>query len=626
MIEEKKELVFGAGRPWIFASLGVAVGCLVAFGIVIAWPEYLFDPLKQDSVRINTTYIDNTRDDTTFGTTSDEKIFVHGTMESEFRDLTVNSSDFSLEVALHRFLTSLNEDGVKSLFHQANSADFLSHHRKQFVLKQIVNRLAELDPVVALTQIKPLPWLRRKPLFISVIHEWAICNTESLVQHLSDFNTIEQHSAISVLLDYRDELPEATILQLCGDLNLEQLCYDTPDDTQLGINVLENPNVMRELLVNDTKNDLLQIGKLFRVAKELVEQDGLVALEDFIGTEFGYEDRYLIATHLLPHYTKVDPAGALGYANELPENLNSMWDMKRNIRASALYQLTWEDANAATEALLTSEDIADYERNFLWDSIIDAWAGSDPNDFLANIESLPKHVRVRAIPRIATALSKDDPNQAISIAKRVSNPITQKITFGEIVGQWASQNPMQALDWVLSDPDVQDIRSNLIGISLHHLALTEPQIAMDLALSHQQKDSIIGTLPLDQIVINAIARRDIELAIDYLPQISESSKVAVYTDIGLVLIRSHNPIRAVELAISLSVSDKNRFYDMLLSQWAFIDFQKLLDNIDSFPTRNSKSYAAFWLLNHEWREDLTNHDRRDLKEMLSKEHREQLNN
>lgn len=206
---------------------------------------------------------------------------------------------------------------------------------------------------------------------------------------------------------------------------------------------------------------------------------------------------------------------------------------------------------------------------------------------LANLEDLPTNVQEIAQEHALIGTAKEDPQGAARLLE-THNVATNSVA-NSIVDYWSESNPLEALDWVLSSPILEEKRRELAVRVIDRLAREQTDLAMKLALEQPTEWG------LEAHVISTVAHSDAFEAMKLLPQLRDPAVAFPYDTIGYSLIEQGHAKSVLDVAKQVPEQTREAFYSNMTSNWAVHDPLGLLGMIDDLPTSSMQSKAAYTL-------------------------------
>ncbi len=501
------------------------------------------------------------------------------------------TSNFARSAALHHLVAPAGMEKLNSLVEQ--SAAISPTETRNEMQRLIFQRIATIDPKHALTASEQFPV--RRHIIRSVFLEWSQLSLDDAVKHAKTLQGSGRVAALSGILESRIDLSNEVRIGIAKSLGHESMASEMIASAMLS-DSLENPEKAWNELVGEELTGLENLSSLVQIANAWVEQDGIGVLGRISGSLKARNVRTSVMNSVVLSAARTNPQGTLDYVLRNQDH-NSIW-------LSSLVAQTWA-RSAPEEAFSAVTDVENSRiRRRLQEGVIQEWATQNAYAMLDHVNTLPENVQAYARQRAVLAIAGSDPEEAIGLLG--------SLDLGEegigsvahtIIHQWSEIDAMAAHDWVMSSPDVADMRGELLHVVLMSLVEDQPQLAMELALQ-QPVD-----MRLDSAVISHLARYDRHLALSMLSQVREGrGKLSAYTSVGRELVDNGETQRAIKLGESLDQSSRSAYYNSILRSWASSDPEGLLESIDSLPSPELKSIAAMSLAVNNQRNKILSED------------------
>lgn len=503
-----------------------------------------------------------------------------------------HQGNFGLSVALHNTLASAGEKELLSLLEQSVAIEHTS--RRQLVQGTIFRRYASLDPKSAVKQVSNMPRLQHGDLLGTVFGEWALSHLDDAVASAKRLDGFGKLAALRGILESRDDLSDAVRIEIGRQLGNERVAQNIVTQSNLS-EAIKNPESAWATLIGDDLLDTAQTGTLIQVAEAWVEKDGMSVLGKISDTLTDWTSKTSVLSAVIHKLVQADAQSVFDFVRTMENDTHNTVIM--NV-VNAWARLDPEAALAAVQSV-DSKSL----RNSLVHSIASTWGRSNPRDVLDNLDLLPENARDAAMSSAITALAQTAPEEAANLMANMDGGEYQLMTAFQVMSVWANKDPLAALEWVLNDPEIEDQRTALLPSILYQVASRDPQLAFDIALQQPIGENQIG---LEAQVLSNIAYSDIEKALALLSQVREGPTLAyALNSVGGALVRSGDIDEAWMLAQRLSDSQREAYYQSVVSSWASHDATDLYESIDSLPSDEIKSFAAMRLISfNKWSKSL----------------------
>lgn len=506
-------------------------------------------------------------------------------------------SDFAFDAALFDMISRASLNQIVKLIQQWQNVEVSSIERQNSIAFAIVQRLAVIRPSFALEKIETFNWSNVEVLALEIFSVWLIADIRSAVKHASRADYQIKRAAITALVNVRTDLSRTKQLNIARELGME-VHFRAVHSAKLTSETTESFEDAWNTLVSDSVPNVVQQETLLRVANSWLEQNGVEVLIEVMGGYKGVEgDRYNIAQALLARYVGLNPTAAFEGASSLP-----MFDggafVALTVRSYALAEMEKVDPALAAKMLAENTELKDYERQYLWTSVISSWAESNPSELLASIDAVPVTLHSLVRQMAAVHLAGEDPDTAMLLLKSLPLGPTRFQVALSLANTWMTQDFEKTLDWVLSDPDIDDVRTILLGSVLPQLAIHDPYRAFDLALQHHLSNATGVSMQksLQSVVLGTIVREnDFQVAIELLPRVHKESKLEAYREVSIALLVTSKGQEVTKLGSELSTSEQIQLYKDLISLWTSLDCDQFFETIRELPQAVRSKVAQSWM-------------------------------
>ena len=472
--------------------------------------------------------------------------------QSILNDLDQFKSGFTRDVALHVMLVETNEDALHGLLKQSEHITPTSlRHRTQTA---IARRITSFNPITASRLLGAIPIRDQAAFAKGVFREWSVMDLDAALEQATLMSSSIQRVALAAFFHARADLSKHEKLSLGRKLGKEQLAIDLITEETVAT-LIDDPGSAWNYVISDTLPNWNQLDLLTRIAEHWVEQEGFKALVH-INTSVSEFDEHLGIRSIVGQLIQFNPEEAFFAVSNI-ESLS--------------------------------------ERLMLQELVVESWADRSPYELLEYLENIPRHLHRIAERRAILAIARWEPAAAALMLSKVSADRDRRTISMTLAMHWSKQDIEAAIEWTLTEPAVQKFRYDLLRQVLPQLVKTDPDRALEIAL---QQPTPQRDFPLDAWIVASIGYSNIDQAIDMLPRLGEKSKLPAYHSIASMIVRDHDPIRAIELANELPESKRGTLYNFVAHEWARSYPFELLESIDQLPTLSAKSKAAFTLLSY----------------------------
>ncbi len=564
-------------------------------------------------------------------TISEQSSPVEVSRSSEPQESTVRNLDDILEIrslseqqlALHTFLSDLNEAQVRDLLTQSEDV-FPETHRYDLQFP-IIQRLAHLNPNRALSWVLEMyTGYENMRAVTNVFREWAHSNLNEAISRARTLEQIPKGLALSAIVHTRTDLSESTLRAIAIDLGNEQIAISAIAHRRIE-EALGNPQKAWNEWAISLQEDPGNTETVARIGKAWVEKGGLGVLDQIYQSLTNTETRRRVIRSLLEQIAQTDPDGAFKFALSVESDLHN--SIIRNLAG------IWADSDPHS-ALKTIAGVEREEvRNAAADAVVRAWAQSRPREMLESLDSLPADFQESVSKAALAAIARESPEEAAQLVAAMQSSPLKTSSAEKVASVWSRRDHTAALEWILNDPGVEEIRSTLLLSIVGRLFEVDPLLAMTTVLAQaiEGYESVLGGIDgtkeeMELMVISTHAKSNVESAIDLLPSVSEGrTKLAAFKEIAEELIQDDEIDRAFTLAGQFDYPDGQDFHIALAAAWAESDIGELLNSMDRFASEELKSKVAFILLdNSRFRGRLSDVHVMEARRHLTNEHRKAL--
>ena len=550
-------------------------------------------------------------EDTVSGGTTDDG--VERARVRSLEDVAQLSSPFQRTLELHILLLDASEEQVLKLLAEADGVEV---RKRLQVQKPILQRLAQLDPKKAYSQIESLEGTDQSQLIYSVFKEWSSYDLEEAVEFASSLDDNERIEALNGILTERSDLSEEERRLVARKLGYEQYAINLIMQEKLS-KPIDDPEEMWNELVEEVQDNPGQFWMLATVARAWVEKDGMGILDEVSEALTNIQTRQFVLNSVLRLEIKNDPDRVFEYALKLDNNPTGVYSLVLSVARS------WAkfDPHSALNAVSGVERTS--LRSRLEDSVVREWAYERPREVLSLIETLPESLHRTATTAAVSSLVQEYPDEAAEVVANMSGSSRASAANSLLMSWFRGTDYNRAIDWVLNEPDISDLRSFLLPQALSYLVSVDPQLAMQTALDQPISEDQLG---LEVTVIGQLSYQDPDEARDLLSKVRAGrTQIFAYQEVGMSFVRNGETEKTLNLAQELPSSKRAEYFEPILKTWTQYDHKELLKSIDRLPTVEIQSRAALMLLaNNESNTSLSKEDEKRVRQYLSEEDAEIL--
>lgn len=608
---------FPRSQGTLFSLLGLAF--LLGIGSASAVYWILVAPTSNDqladdgsqtpSVQASpATYEKSTRTDETSAATP-EKIVLQ-----DLDDLDQIKSSFERGLALRKLLSNSDEAQVANLLNQSH--DLFSNNQRYSTQTVVIRRLAQLNPKQALRHLREMSERHYPGRFVGLVYqEWVHSNLDEAIAHARTLEDAWKNSALEVIVQERRDLSEEVLKSIARDLGDEQIATTAIAHRKVE-DAMDNPEKAWMELAVDLQDDRENTWVISRVASAWVEQSGLGVLDQIYQSLTNSETQQWVMRNVLEDVAATDPAEAFRFALTIE---NDQYNMIISYVAG-----TWARSDPQRALAAASEIEKRTLRREMEERVVNSWAYEKPREVLDGIDTLPEHLHASALSTALGQIAEESPEEAVDVVVSMESGPARMSAAMSVTQNWAYQDPEAALDWILNEPSIEDLRRQLLSGVLHRIVRTNPELAMSAALSQpieEGENGQWGNVGLEANVISNLAYSDLDKAIELLPQVRKGqTRLQAYQVVSGALIRDGDIEEALTMAEQFPESDRNEFYIAVAGAWAQSDPEGMLNSMNRLPTKEAKSSAAMSLITYnQYEKTLTEEQIEEARKFLTED-------
>ena len=527
------------------------------------------------------------------------------------------------QLALRILLSDLNEAQVAELLTQSQDAfGDADRYNLQFA---IIQRLAHQNPSRALSLVLDMnPGFNLRDLVTSIFKDWAHSNLDEAVSRARTLDQYMKRTALSAIVQERTDLSDNTIRAIARDLENERIATSAIAQRRIEESIDDPEKAWNELAI-ELQDDPANSGTISQVALAWVEKSGSGVLDQIYHSLTNTQTREDVVRRVLAQLSQSDPEGAFNYAltlendprNSIVSNIAGMW--AHSDPRSAL------DAAVGIEKASVRKDVAE--------SVVRAWAYSEPREVLEVINTLPDDLQESASIAALGAISNESPDEAAELVAAMESGSLKTSSASRVLSTWSRRDHKAALEWILNEPGVEEIRSELLSSIMRNLARADPELAMSTALAQpiDEGSSEFGMfgragLGMEYNVISSLAFEDVDKAIELLAQVREGpTQLMSYQTVVQSLLMNEEFDKAFNMVQQVPESDRGKVYQAISTSWAMADPTSMLKSMDRFPSKEDRSRAAALLVTtNQFSKALSDEQIEEAKKHLTVEHAKAL--
>ena len=447
----------------------------------------------------------------------------------------------------------------------------------------LIGELSRRDPKRALEQVWTFPRPHWKELISVVFSEWSLNNMEESFTASMELHATLRDTAVRSLLNTRTQASNHRWLALADEHDYRESMLTLLRERE-ALALLDTPMDAFQQVIQDDVDDQLQSDLIQKIARTMIQRNGYASFDSlFEYSTWGFRD-------LLMEEVESQPAAVFSVVQSLPpESRNSL-----------VYPLVdaWVpmDPNAAYEALSSLEEFRDRLYYF---QIFRVWAEVDLNGLFTRIEFFPRRERESAARYGILELAKTSPKEAANRTFDFESVIGVDVLDLQqsLIREWATTDPNATMNWVTENTseDTWD-QAWLFWIGLREFVKTDPEAALELALSQAPESVYVERGFADQVVSDVVEAGELELAMAALDRIPVNARLYSFTAVGRALALEHRWQEAIELIDGFSDEDQVKYFDDLTAFAMRDDLFELLETVPKLPSKKVREQVATGML------------------------------
>ncbi len=551
----------------------------VATGIVLSSLGSLAFVIWSGSDRSNTNSSD------TIVANQEPHTFRETTVQNEISSELAQFSEVASVVGMVSEFDRLSNERMAELAQQ--SADLESPSKIISIQSLLFGELSRRDPKYALEQVWAMPRLQWKDLIAVVFSEWSLINVEESFAASMKLHDTLRETAVRALLRTRTQLSNGRWLTLADEHDYQESML-TLIRKREAIALLDAPLDAFQLVIQDDIDDQLQGDLIQKIARTMVERNGYESFDSLLEySVWAFRD-------LLMEEAESNPEEFFSVVQSLPSES----------RNSVIYPLVkaWVpvDPSVAYEAISSLEEFKD---RFYYHEIFRIWAKVDLEEFFTRVESFPRSERQWAAYSALLELNKNSPEEAANRTFDYESVVGIDVLDLQesMIGKWATNDPNAAMKWIAENTsaDTWD-QAWLFWIGLREFVKTDPEAALELALSQAPESVYVERGFAERVVSDVVEAGELELAMAALDRVPEKAKLYSFTSVGRALARKNRWQEAIKLVEGFSDDEQLRYFDDLTYFTMKDNLLEVLETVPNLPTEKARRLVAQGMLaNHE---------------------------
>lgn len=524
---------------------------------------------------------------------------------STFEDILTNfSSSFERFSAIYQLAGQSTENQLVTLLNEVNDFQFdiTNEYWKTDTLSILLRRLVAVNPVTATAQFKQLSQDKQRYIVTFVFYDWAKIDLDGAIAFVTDSDDyIIKFVAADGIMEANSSLPTEKLKDLANRLG-------GPGEDYLRRHFAEdfyeeelaNPEAAWFELADDPALfDYDNMHRIWTVVEAWVKKDGIAIIDTMIETIPDEDMKYSVLNNAIQTAASIDPVEALDYALALDaEERYSSYGM--------IVVQTWAQSEplSALDQIISLE--SDIDKNRLVTSLFSTWAHNDAETMLDSLGRVPEEyqdtARVAAIQSLAFQTDEESESgleKAVSLLAEVRNESSKMQAARTIAIAWAREDLDEALNWAVTDPNVEGFGEQLVGQMLTNIAYSDPDKAFETALAQPlvgEGDDAVG---MEAQVLSIMGYSNLDKAMEFLPKVREGkTKTQAISGLGSALAMNGRIEEAVELGNDLPENEQLAYYtnvgtsSLTMGMIAGGSDTSVFDTLDMIPSDEAKSKIA----------------------------------
>ena len=560
-------------------------------------------------------------------------------------DPNLHTNSFQRKLAVYTHVAGLSAQELKNeLQTVSNSSHKFSLRVQDELQSALVERLAIVNPETAVefavVQKVPEPdWSTQwyiwqdtsgepapvdMPVVRSVFSDWALTDLHNAIRKAKTLSGDAKSNALMGILAVQEGQSLKTYQQIARDLGDEQRGVDFYVQS-FSKGQIDDPKAAWEEVTNLLDpNNVSHSRALSNIARQWYEQDGFNVLDEISESALDFEIKNNMIRQLLWEAAEENPAQAFQYALNMPSEGRFSPTLY-----SVVSQWSQSDPQAAFQAVRAIEKSG--LRDQLQRSVVGNWARQEPWYVLENLDDFPTNTHDNARSTAIREIARTSPKEAAELALEHTEGMRYSNLPSTVLYEWLEQDVEAAINWVYNGPVKDEHRYAWVQALTSRLVESDPRRAFDLAVKFDiPEDSNamgmgVNQQGLEAEVIRRIAYKNLDLAVELLPQVREGiTKTRAYISVGDRYIDDGHSTEALELGLKLPNDDQASYFQSIAFSWARIDPAGFVESLERLPTAEIRSRIAATMSSQWAREQFTEEQIDTLKQYLSESDRKAL--
>lgn len=524
-------------------------------------------------------------------------------------------TEFEWGVALRVLLWKSDKNTLLEYLSQSKELDFAIPGRRTDAQCEILARILELDPGLAMDQIKEFATDQREALVVSVFRRWSVIDFRSALAGALTMDAPFRRPALDAALNASNELSDREKRRVEKQIESAGLVGMWIGGRETD-EYLDNPQVSWFALLEDSISDELQRDQLRAIANVWFERDGPEVFGILGRTDIGRE----IANAILHEVVALDPRHAFELAAATDrKTFLGIRQVRKELQLLALQKWVQLDPQEALNAIeAEGSGVSDFERESLLRRTVRSWASDNPDGILKAMHLLPANIQPLAREYSIIGSAASDLNETVRLLKNdsLSRSIRKKIA-NQMLQKWSVDDPYTLLNWLETERNLLNVLDDDLWVhsegeweripkgpeqglrvALQNLARSDPHRALEYAVRHDAQRAITeGNHSLEVAVLSTVSNGDIDNALELLPYLSHNRRLDSHCHLAVRLIQTGGePDRVLDLGKRLPKDEQEEYYKNTIQSWALMRPKQLFKSIELLPDQQLQSFAARFLI------------------------------
>lgn len=539
-------------------------------------------------------------------------------------DLNIPSNRFNQKEAITSWVLVLNQNQVGSWLEQSKDPDWeISTFFRTEFQKALVQKLAQKTPEqaleFALERREPL----RSTLGAAVFIEWAVRDLHGAIERAKTLDELDRYWVLHSIFQSQESITRAQQQEISLELGDENYYLQFYFQSILANEIDAPEDLWYEIVELATWDNIEHLDVFETIAIACIDKAGLEIFSEIIAsiTEEDFQGR--LAEEVMRLFTQEREQTEEAFEYVL--NLVDSFPRKAQLLNVIIGKWASQDPTAILRRSETMSP-SSFKEEMLSRGYRER-ARNEPKHLLENLAEIPLTHREDAAKIAVGTLTRTAPTDATHFVMQLKDDNLQQELAIALVKSWSNYDLAATKNWVLNLASDDALRDVLLAPLADAFVDTDSQFAFQIALQQSLTQWGRNMRGYEVVVLEQIARSDMESAIELLSQVREESKLLAYVQVAEELIGDGDSQGAVQLARELSESDQLEFFQNTVWDWLERDMEGLMSNLEQIESVEARSWVVMFStgLNKHTKE-LSDEEIQALQEHLTETHKEMLNN